>query len=345
MRPWPPILSHPLAASTNACSALHGHPIYKRSPSRLQPRSVSLLFRRDSSGCCHLSPYATLSPTAPLPILPYQSRAYARNTPHSACHICDHHGECFSPLSGAADSGESSTAVVWRSPSRLDSMYVVLSGTLAGRLCLRPYTRDLSPFASAGLGACSPAPGFAVRFATPASGTRAITGGRRSHLASHHSPMHNDWRALFLAGIHGATAAGVVHAWSTRGIAILVVCSIERQCLPRPGDLSHSGRTCTIAAHAGHRMECGIRRVCALGRILGMVCDAHCSRCGPPSYAWSERTSAQPRCVWPLVRLAVYGIGLTAGGDQYLVPGHGGHPFPVDRTSQSVSPDLYSLFC
>jgi hypothetical protein len=124
----------------------------------------------------------------------------------------------------------------------------------------------------------------------------------------------------------------------------LVVCGVECQCAPRPGDLSRSGRTCTVAAHAKYCMECGVCRVWALGGTLGVVCDARLSRCGHPSYAWSGRDSAHTRCIRLLVCLAVYGIGLIAGGDQYLVPGHGSHPFPVDRTSQFVSPDLYSLF-
>src|SRR5262249_3294040 len=55
--------------------------------------------------------------------------------------------------------------------------------------------------------------------------------------------------------------------------------------------------------------------------------------------------SAHPWCLRPLVCLAIYGIGPIAGGDQYLVSGHGGHPVPVGGTAQSLSPDLYSLFC
>src|SRR5262249_7077322 len=157
-----------------------------------------------------------------------------------------------------------------------------------------PYARDLPPLASAGPSACSLAPGVVVCFTIPAGGALASTGAWRSHLGSDHSPVFNDWRALFLARIHGATAAGVVRAWTARSIAIPAVCGVKCQCAHRHGDLSRGGRPRAVAAHAEPGMECWVWRVCALGGALGVVCDARLSRCGHPSYAWSGRTSAQP---------------------------------------------------
>src|SRR5215470_6047725 len=139
----------------------------------------------------------------------------AGSTLHSAGVVFDAHAELVAPLSGAADRGEADSPLVWGRSCRMDHVSVVLSGAFAGWLCLRPYARDVSLTASASPGTHPRASGFAGDFTYSAAGVLARARAGRSYLAYCHAPGRDGGCALFFAGRHGTTHAGLVRAGGT----------------------------------------------------------------------------------------------------------------------------------